>query len=53
MMGGQGGAGGMPDPNKMQEMMKNPTLSNLANNPEMLQTTLDMLKSPMARPQLE
>ena len=54
MMGGGGAGGGsMPDPSKMQEMMKNPSLAKLIDNPEFLQSTLGMLKSPMARPQVE
>lgn len=50
MMGGGTGQGGMPDPSKMQEMMKNPSMSKLLDNPEFLKSTLGMLKSPMARP---
>ena len=54
MGGGAGGAaGGMPDPSKMQEMMSNPSMSKLLDNPEFLQSTIGMLKSPMARPQVE
>ena len=55
MMGGaQGGGGGaMPDPNKMQEMMQNPSLAKLVDNPDFLHTTVQMLKQPMARPQVE
>ena len=54
MMGGMGGAGGgAPDPSKMQEMMKNPSMAKLLDNPEFLDSTLGMLKSPMARPQVE
>ena len=55
MMGGMGGggAGGIPDPSKMQEMMQNPSMSKLLDNPEFLDSTLSMLKSPMARPQVE
>jgi len=53
-MGGMGGAGGgAPDPSKMQEMMKNPSMAKLLDNPEFLDSTLGMLKSPMARPQVE
>ena len=48
-----GGGGGTPDPNAMQEMMKNPSMSKLLDNPEFLKSTLTMLKSPMARPQVE
>jgi len=50
MMGGGTGQGGIPDPSKMQEMMKNPSMSNMLNNPEFLKSTISMLKSPMARP---
>lgn len=50
MMGGMGGAGGAPDPSKMQEMMKNPSMAKMLDNPEFLDSTLAMLKSPMARP---
>ena len=50
-MGGAGG--GAPDPSKMQEMMKNPSMAKLLDNPEFLDSTLGMLKSPMARPQVE
>ena len=50
MGGGAGGAGGMPDPSKMQEMMKNPSMASMLDNPEFLKSTIGMLKSPMARP---
>lgn len=55
MMGSMGGgsAGGMPDASKMQEMMQNPSMSKMLDNPEFLSNTLNMLKSPMARPQIE
>ena len=49
MMGGMG-SGGSPDPAKMQEMMKDPSMAKLLDNPEFLSNTLEMLKSPMARP---
>lgn len=53
-MSGMGGAnGGMPDASKMQEMMKDPSMAKMLDNPEFLDTTLTMLKSPMARPQVE
>ncbi len=55
MMGSMGGGtgGGMPDPTKMKEMMENPSMSKMLDNPEFLENTLNMLKSPMARPQIE
>ena len=54
MMGNMaGGSGATPDPTKMQEMMKNPSMAKMLDNPEFLDTTLTMLKSPMARPQVE
>ena len=53
MMMGQSNGGGVPDPSKMQEMMQNPSMSKLLDNPEMLDTTINMLSSPMARPQVE
>lgn len=54
MMGNMaGGSGATPDPSKMQEMMKNPSMAKMLDNPEFLDTTLTMLKSPMARPQVE
>lgn len=54
MMGNMaGGSGATPDPTKMQEMMKNPSMAKMLDNPEFLDTTLNMLKSPMARPQVE
>lgn len=57
MMGAQGGqpgqAGGMPDPSKMQEMMQNPSISKFIDNPEFLSSTVQMLKNPAARPQVE
>ena len=44
MMGGQGGqpgaGGGMPDPNKMQEMMQNPSIGKFIDNPEFLSSTV-------------
>ena len=48
-MGGQGGAG-MPDMSKMQDLMKDPSLSKLIDNPEALQSVLSMIKNPMAKP---
>lgn len=55
MMGSMGGGagGGMPDASKMQEMMQNPSMAKMLDNPEFLSNTLNMLKSPMARPQIE
>ena len=53
MMMGQSNGGGVPDPSKMQEMMQNPSMSKLLDNPEMLDTTINMLSSPAARPQVE
>lgn len=53
MMGGGMGSGGMPDPNKMQDMMKNPSMAKLLENPEFLSSTLEMLKSPAARGQVD
>lgn len=38
-MGGKPGAGGM-DPSKMQEMMQNPSLQKLIDNPEFLDNTI-------------
>ena len=53
-MGGQAGsAGGMPDPNQMQEMMKNPSMQKILDNPEFIDNMINMIKSPMARPQME
>lgn len=51
MMGNMGGGGvaGM-DPSKMQEMMKNPSLGKMLDNPDFLSSSLEMLKSPMAKP---
>ena len=49
-MGGWGAGGGMPDPSKMQDMMQNPSMAKMLDNPEFLENTLNMLKSPMARP---
>ena len=43
----------MPDPTKMQEMMKDPSLAKLVDNPDFLKTTLEMLKSPMGKQQVE
>ena len=53
MMGGgaAGGAGG--NPADMAKMMENPSLSGLLDNPEFLKNAVGMLKSPMARPQVE
>ena len=51
-MGGGAGAtpgGGMPDPNAMQDLMKNPSFSKLMSNPEFLENTVNMLKSPAAK----
>ena len=52
MMGSMGGnqAGGapMPDANKMQEMMQNPSISKFIDNPEFLHSTVEMLKAPAA-----
>ena len=43
----------MPDTSKMQEMMQDPSLSKLIENPDFLHSTIQMLKQPMARPQVE
>ena len=43
----------MPDTSKMQEMMQDPSLSKLIDNPDFLHSTIQMLKQPMARPQVE
>ena len=43
MGGGQAGGtpgAGMPDMSKMQEMMQNPSIGKLLNNPEFLDSTL-------------
>ena len=44
MMGGMGGnqdgAAPMPDTNKMQEMMQNPSISKFIDNPEFLHSTV-------------
>ena len=54
MMGGQGGSGGAtPNPAAMQDMMKNPSMAKMLDNPDFLKSTVSMLKSPMARPQVE
>lgn len=53
MMGGGGPAGGMPDPSKMQEMMKDPSMAKMLDNPDFLAQTVGMLKNPMAKSQLE
>ena len=45
MNGGQGQGGGMPDPSKMQDMMKNPSMQNLLSNPDMLTQSINMMKS--------
>ncbi len=50
-MGGAGG--GTPNPAAMQDMMSNPSMSKMLDNPEFLKQTVGMLKSPMARPQVE
>ena len=47
------GAPGMPDPNVMQDMMKNPSLSKLLDNPDFLASTVAMLKNPAAKQQIE
>jgi hypothetical protein len=41
------------DPSKMQEMMSNPSLQKLLDNPEFLDSTIQMLKNPMARGQVD
>lgn len=41
------------DPGKMQEMMQNPSLQKMLDNPEFLDSTIQMLKNPMARGQLD
>jgi len=33
------------DPNKMQDVMKNPSMSNLLNNPETLTSAINMMKT--------
>lgn len=43
MQGGQGAGGG--NPKAMEEMMKNPSMAGLLKNPEMITTSLNMLKS--------
>lgn len=48
-----GGMGGMQDPAKMQEMMKDPSMSKLLENPDFLKSSIAMLKSPMAKGQLD
>jgi len=55
MMGGQpggapgAGAGGMPDPAVMQDMMKNPSFAKIMDNPDFLASTVGMLKNPAAK----
>ena len=53
-MMGMGGPGGQPgqmtDTSKMQDMMNNPSMSKLLDNPEFLSNTLNMLKNPAMRP---
>ena len=54
MMGG-GGGGFDPskmDPSKMQNMMS-PEMKGMMTDPDFLRNTLNMLKSPMGRPQVE
>ena len=53
MGGNQAGAAPMPDTNKMQEMMQNPSISKFIDNPEFLHSTVQMLKNPMAKQQVE
>lgn len=43
----------MPDASKMQEMMQNPSLSKILDNPDFLASTVSMLRNPMAKPQLD
>lgn len=52
MMQGGMGADGSMDMSKMQEMMKgNPGMEDmLKNNPDFISQSVEMLKSPMARP---
>ena len=42
MQGGQGAGG---NPKAMEEMMKNPSMAGLLKNPEMITTSLNMMKS--------
>jgi hypothetical protein len=42
MMGNMGG--GVQDPKKMEEMMKNPSISNLLSSPDFLESSVNMLK---------
>ena len=46
MGGGQGqGGSGAPNPEAMQEMMKNPSMQNMLRNPDMLSQSVAMMKS--------
>jgi hypothetical protein len=45
MMGGNQGQGGGPNPEAMQNMMKNPSMTNLLNNPDMLTQGINMMKT--------
>lgn len=50
MMANMGGKPGTAvDPQKMQEVMQNPSIKKLLDNPEFLDSTIQMLKNPMAR----
>ena len=54
MMGGQGFDASKMDPSKMQDMLnKDPAMMKQMKDPEFLKNTLNMLKSPMGRPQVE
>ena len=64
MMGGMGGAtgpkggaatapnGGM-NPNALQELMANPSIGKLIDNPELLDSLVSMVTNPAMRPQIE
>ena len=53
MGGGAGNGAAPPDASKMQEMMKNPSIAKVLDNPEFIGSAVQMLKTPMAKPQLE
>jgi len=54
MMGGGGMDPSKMDPTKMQEMFsKDPNMKKMMSDPDFLSNTLNMLKSPMGRPQVE
>lgn len=46
-------AGGQMDPSKMGDMMQNPSMKNLMNNPDMISNVLNMMKDPNNRGMLD